>query len=158
MLTSWNALPQLEREYALLALPAGAEAEAAARYLRAAGLQARSGLLVLEIVPLHAHRLEALQHALGGAGRPAGVVDAALTEKSLVLELNPSLTPLCLLVDLVDVELESAPGRRIRSLFALSDDVLTAFARDRLGDPRIDASRLIETYVAPLLDAAEEYS
>jgi hypothetical protein len=102
-------------------------------------------------VPDHRRRLAALAHALGGPGRPAGVAEATLTEDSLVVELNTATTPLSLVLDLVDVELETAPGRRIVPLIPLTDATLAALARDLVGDPALDLSRLIETYTEPLL-------
>jgi hypothetical protein len=156
LISSWRALPKVEREYALLDLPRGTDARESAERLRAGGLRAHADLLVLEIIPPHGCRLEALLRALTGPGGPRGVLEATRSLDSVVVELDASVTPLCLLVDLIDVELEQTPGRRILPLFPLDDATLTAFARDRLADPRIDVSRLIETYTAPLLDTVEE--
>ena len=83
--------------------------------------------------------------------RPAGIVEATRTAGGVLVELDVARTSLCLLVDVIDVELERAPGRRIIPVLPLDDVVLTAFARDVLGDPSIDVSRLIETYTEPLL-------
>jgi hypothetical protein len=110
-------------------------------------------LAVLEVVPDHERRLAALAHALGGRGRPAGIVDAILTTHSLVLEVDVVKTALSLVLDIVDCELETAPGRRIVPLIPLTDATLAVLARDLINDPAIDLSRLIETYTEPLLQA-----
>jgi hypothetical protein len=110
---------------------------------------------IVEIVPDHERRLPALVHALGGPGRPAGVLDAVSTAHSLVLEIDVTKTALSLILDIVDVELQTAPGRRIIPIIPLTDTMLAALARDLVGDPALDISRLIETYTEPMLQARQ---
>jgi hypothetical protein len=110
---------------------------------------------LLEIVPSHRERVRALGEALGGEARPAGILDCFATNESVLLEFDDRITPLSLIVDLVDIELQAAPGRRIVPLFGLSDVALAAFTADLLSEPQLDASRLIETYSEPLLAALE---
>lgn len=140
---SWHVRP--ERTYALFALPDGYDA---CVFARAAGAQRVDdpALVVLEVIPDEPRRREALARALGGAGRPAGIVDAVRTHRGILVELDAARTPLSLVIDVVDTELELAPGRKIVPLLALDDAAMTAAARDILGDPAIDVSRLIETY------------
>jgi hypothetical protein len=107
--------------------------------------------IVLEIVPQHAERLPALLEALGGPGRPAGIVAVEQRGAALRVELDERLTPLRFLVDLVDLELAHAPGRRITPLLPLADESLAAFAAATLAAPEISASRLVESFVEPLL-------
>jgi hypothetical protein len=142
---SWHSCAELHRTYALFSLPDGYDASA---FAAAAGAQRIDdpALVVLEIIPEEPRRAEALARALGGAGRPAGIVDAVRTHRGIVIELDAERTPLRFVIDVVDTELEFAPGRRIVPLLAFDDAVLTAAARDLLGDPAIDVSRLIETY------------
>jgi hypothetical protein len=148
--TSWSVLPAFGRSYALAARGP------------AAGLPSMPGARVdeppivpLEIVPLHAGRLPALEVALGGRGRPAGVRECVRSGNSLLVELDESVTPLSFVVALVDVELEAAPGRRIVPLLGLGDESLADFASAMLREPDLDASRLIETYSEPLAAALE---
>lgn len=108
-------------------------------------------LLILDVTPRDPERIPALLHAFEGPGRPAGVVEARAGGDSLTVELDESITPLRLVVDLIDAELEPSPGRRIVPLFGLGDASLTAFAAAILHAPEIDVSRLIETYSEPLL-------
>jgi hypothetical protein len=103
-------------------------------------------LTVLEIAPEHLERLSALGEALGGTGAPLGVRDCSTLPGALLVELDESVTPLATLVDVIDIELAHAPGRRILPLLGLSDERLTAFAAATLFDPALDATRLIETY------------
>jgi hypothetical protein len=146
---SLNVLPNSHRTYGLFALPGGYDASALARGVGACRVD-DPALVVLEIFPENRSFLDPLTHALGGAGRPIGITDATRTENGLLLELDAARTPLSLLIDLVDTELEYARGRRIVSLLPLDDAVLTSAARDLLGDPAIDVSRLIETYTESL--------
>jgi hypothetical protein len=144
---SWNPRPDLRRTYGLLAVPPECDAAALLRALHAHVRLNDPALVVLEVIPDRLRCLAALQHALGGAGRPVGIVDVVRTDNSLLLELDAACTPLSLVVDTIDVELEQAPGRRVVFLLPPDDAVLAGFARDLLNDPALDASRLIETYV-----------
>ena len=110
-------------------------------------------LCVLEIEPSDSAACEALREALAGRAGLGGVIDVQICNGRLLLvELDESSTPLSLVVDLVDATLGAvAPGRVIRPLFGLRDETLAAFAAATLGAPDIDRSRIVETYVEPLL-------
>ncbi len=137
---------ELRRTYLALALPEAVDVETVGREIGAVRVDSPA-LAVWEIVPAHTERLAALEHALGGPGRPLGVVEATRTAHSLIVAFDGTRTAPILVLDIVDVELEPAPGRRILPLLPWDDDLLTAFARDRLGDPALDRSRLIESYI-----------
>ncbi len=111
-------------------------------------------LLVLAIEPADPRACPRLAAALGGDGRPAGVVSAEEVEAAVLVEFDPRLTPLSLVVDVIDAELAHAPGRRIVPLIALDDDVLAEFAAATLAEPAIDRTRILETYLEPLLEGA----
>ncbi len=110
-------------------------------------------LAVLRVTPELPRKRAALEAALAGAGRPAGVSDVYADGAGIVIEFDPRRSPLALVVAAIDVELASAPGRTIEALVPLDDETLAAFAGSVLGDPSLDASRLIETYLEPLLAA-----
>jgi len=146
--TSWG-VAGASRTYARLRLTATTDVER----VRAA-IDARidePALTVLQVVPRESERLPALLEALAGAGRPAGIVEAGICDGGLCVELDERATPLRFLVDIIDVELAPAPGRRIVALLPLDDASLTAFASATLAAPEIDGSRLVERYVEPLL-------
>ncbi len=147
--TSWNAAAG--RTYSRVRLQSDGEAEALALLRRDARVDVPP-LAVLRVEPLWPSALPALFAALAGPGRPAGVVDARTDgARALIVELDCATTSPALLLALIDVELRPAPGRRIVPLFAFDDDVLAAFAGAILREPDLDASRLIETYLEPLL-------
>jgi hypothetical protein len=145
--TSWNAAAG--RTYAFVRFADDTEAAAVAA---ASGAEVREpSLVVLRIRPRASERLGALAEALGGPGGLAGVVLAAREPHALVIELDAARTPLGLLVATVDAELARASGRTLEPLLPLADDALAAFAAHVLGEPDLDASRLIETHLEPLL-------
>jgi hypothetical protein len=142
---SWRSRPDIARTYLSLALPQGYDATALARALDARRID-DPALLVLEVVPRDGARVDALVEALGGPGRLVGIVDAARTPDVVLMELDATRSSLCLAIDVIDAELEQAPGRRIIPVLPLDDTALAAAARDLLNDPAIDVSRLIETH------------
>ncbi len=148
--TSWNSAPAGGRCYALLQLGAQADAQSLGASVRARVDE--PPLVVLSVVVRERGDLDALEGALGGPGRPAGVRDCRLAGDALLLELDAAVTPLSLLVDLIDVVLRGA-ARRIFPLLGLCDENLAAFAGATLGEPALDASRLIETWLEPLYAA-----
>ncbi len=110
-------------------------------------------LLVVRVVPDAPRALPALERALAGPGRPAGVRDVRRVDASLVVECDGRVTALATLVALIDVELATAPGRTIEPLIGLDDETLVAFAGVLLAEPALDRARLIETHVAAMLAA-----
>ena len=109
--------------------------------------------VALRVVPDAPRMLEPLLACLSGPGRPTGIVDARRDDDAVVVEIDAARTPLALVLAIVDTELERAPGRTIEALQPLDDATLTALAGALLGEPRVDASRLIETHLGPLLGA-----
>jgi hypothetical protein len=146
--TSWGTA-RTGRDYARLALSSAADIER----VRAAidGRVDEPALTVLDIVPREPERLAALLRALAGPGRPAGIIEASPGTGAICVELDERTTPLRLVVDIVDLELARVPGRSIAPVLPLGDESLTAFAAATLAAPEIDQSRLVETYLDPLL-------
>jgi len=108
-------------------------------------------LRVFRIRPLHGHLPARLSDALGGAGRPSGVVDVMIDDDAFVVEFD-TRTPPSLIIALIDIELAAAPGRTIEPLVPLDDATLAAFAGDVLGIADLDADRIIETHTAAWLE------
>ncbi len=112
-----------------------------------------SPLAVLRITPSGPRDLRALEIALAGRGLPAGISDAYRDDNAVVIEFDPGRSPLALVVATIDAELAAA-GRTIEEIVPLDDATLAAYAGFLLGDPALDASRLIETYLEPLIAAS----
>jgi hypothetical protein len=156
----WSSPSGSGRTYAALrfaqtAAPDLLEPAARAALEAAGGSLREPALALLEVAPQQAERLDALAAALAGPGGPAGIVECLRLRGSLLVELDEAVTPLSMLVDLIDIELAHAPGRRIVPLLGLSDERLAAFAAAVLGEPELDATRLIETYTEALQPALE---
>jgi hypothetical protein len=145
LVTSWTQAG--DRTYALVV-------RHAAGHLRASMPGARidePSLAVVRISPRDVAAVGSLERAFAGPGRPRGVVHTAREGDTLVVALAPRVTSLSLCVALVDAVLASAPGRTIEPLLPLDDTTLAEFAGACLGEPHLDASRLIETHLEPLL-------
>lgn len=97
-----------------------------------------------------AHQHGRIADALGGPAGLAGVIDARALSSGVLIELDPRITPLEVVVDLVNVELAAEPGRTIGPLLGLDDETLARFAGAVLATPALDRSRLVETYAEPL--------
>lgn len=157
--TSWNVCG--ERTYATVSVstePAKASRSAdiatAMLAIRVPGSMVSPPLLILRITPDAARALPVLERALGGVGRPAGIIDACCVDGALVIECDTRRTSLATLVALVDTELATAPGRTIEPLVGLDDETLVAFARTALCEPELDTERLIETHLVRVLSSA----
>ncbi len=146
--TSWKTTAT--RTYAGLEVDPAADLERLGERLTDARLDLPP-LGVLRVRPVHAHLLARLSDALGGAGRPSGVIDLVSDGDAVVVEFETHRTPLHLVIALIDGELASAPGRTIEPLVPLDDATLAAFAGDVLAIADLDASRIIETHTEALL-------
>lgn len=82
--------------------------------------------------------------ALSGPGGPVGVVELAEDDGSLTVRFDDAVTAPEIIDDLIAIESVFVPARDEEPL-ALGD--AAAIAAAGLGDPELDASRIIETYV-----------
>lgn len=105
--------------------------------------------IALWIEPRMPQALGSLVQALGGAGAPAGVTLTATTLTGILIEVQDEVSPLVMVVRLVDVELGryGMPGRNIAFASPVSADAIARIAADGLGEPEIDASRIIEYHL-----------
>jgi len=148
--TSWNVAGA--RTYATVSLGANVAPATLAALLRAEVVS--PPLLILRVTPDASRALPGLERALSGPGRPIGVRDVRLLADAIVVECNANVTPLTLLVALIDIELASTSGRTIEPLIGLDDETLVAFARALLCEPELDSQRLIETHLADAIATA----
>ncbi len=151
--TSWNA--SARQTYASAELAPAADCATIARATHA--YVDEPALVVLRVVPRFADRSGALLDAFAGAGSPMGVRDARIDDNgAIVIAIDATQTAPLVALALIDVETGGPSFRRIEPLVAFSDATLAAFAGAFLREPTIDASRIIETFLEPLLadDAA----
>lgn len=89
--------------------------------------------------------------ALGGPGGPVGVIDVVEDAGVVTVRFDDAVTEPDLIDDLVAIESIFVPARVTRDFTV---DEAAAIAAAGLGDPELDASRAIETYVvdSPTVD------
>jgi hypothetical protein len=82
--------------------------------------------------------------AFSGPGRPAGVQRCEIRDNDVVVTYDDAVTAAQLIDDLIVIESAFVPARSA----PITDDV-TAAARASagLGDPELDASRILEKYL-----------
>jgi hypothetical protein len=146
--TSWNEAAG--RTYALVELAAPEAYERTIAAFPDARVSAPPDV-VLRVTPDLPRRLPALIATFGGAGQPAGVVASAAETNALVVEVDVRTTSLATIVALVDVE-TGARARRIEPMLPLDDDTLASIAGAVLGEPSLDAARILEPYVEAILE------
>jgi len=151
IVTSWGATTR--RTYASVASEGTCERERAAREL-AARID-EPPLVVLRVVPRFADRLPPLAYAFEGAGAPPGVRAAYRDDDAVVVEFDARQTSPRLVLALVDLETGGEHMRKMVPLVTLDDATLATFASVALREPDLDAARLIETYLEPLLAGDE---
>jgi hypothetical protein len=147
--TSWGITRSFSRTYVRCEAAAGAEVAIALSSGAGAARIDTPPLVVLEIIPAGGAGLAALGEALGGPGRPRGIVSCERAASALIVEVDADVSSLDLVVALADAELRGRP-RRIVPILPLEDEVLARFAALRLGAREFGANRLIETHLRTL--------
>ncbi|HYZ16716.1 MAG TPA: hypothetical protein VE591_09955 [Candidatus Acidoferrum sp.] len=84
--------------------------------------------------------------ALSGPGGPAGVLDVSDDDGSVVVRFDDAITSAELIDDLIAIESLFIPAKVERPLEIRE---AAAIAAAGLGDPELDAGRVIEAYLAP---------
>ncbi|GAC1523757.1 MAG: hypothetical protein NVS2B8_06600 [Vulcanimicrobiaceae bacterium] len=112
-------------------------------------------LVVFRIRPRFTDRVGPLADALGGPGAPTGVRAVRRDARDVEVVFDARVTSPVVVLGLVDVECRGQALRQIEPLVALADATLAAIAGAALGEPDLDASRLIETHLEPLLAVSE---
>jgi len=144
----WREQARLGRTYGLAGLPRPADLEWLAAALPGEALVRDAEIVALEIAPSEPQAVAALAHALGGEGRPVGVVDCAMAAGAVAIEWNVATTAPALLLASVDVELARWNcSRRTELLCPLPHHVATRIAAQGLQSPEIAEDRVLETLV-----------
>lgn len=102
--------------------------------------------IVLAVFPSVPQALPALERALGGPGRPDGVLAVRRSDDAVVVEWDPGRTAVRLVMDLIDAELRRwNASRRTELLVPLSEERLAQIAAAELQAPEIAPDRILET-------------
>lgn len=139
----WRSSEPASRTYALLEFPAGYDHAA----VRAAsgGVLYDEPVIALALFPAVAQALPSLLDALGGSGRPVGVLSCTACNDGAIVEWDPQLTRTAVIVGLVDLELRRfASGRVAELLSPLPPALVAAIAASGLQAPQVTPERILE--------------
>jgi len=139
----WRESERIGRSYALVELPDESGAE---RIRTGSGAIVHDRAIVaLALFPTVPEALPHLLEALGGVGRPAGILACSSLAGGLVLEWDPATTRAGVVLAVADVELERfASGRTAELLSPLPPSLVASIAAEGLQAPQITAERILE--------------
>lgn len=139
----WRSSESASRTYALLELPA--EYDHAAIRAVSAGVVYDKAVIALALFPALSEALPPVLEALGGAGRPAGILACRPCPGGAVVEWDPDLTPAAIVLGVADVELRRFASARITELLSPLPAALAAkVAASGLQAPQIVPQRILE--------------
>ncbi len=139
----WRRSEAAACSYALLELPDRYDG-AAIRAL--VGVMAYDKLVIaLAVFPTVAQAMPALLDALGGRGRPAGVLRCRTCNGGAVVDWDPDVTDARVIIGLIDLELgRFASGRVTELLSPLPHWLIAKLAASGLEAPQITPKRILE--------------
>lgn len=144
--TTWRVHSKIGRAYALIESTGAVDARA----IRAvSGAQTyESAVIALAVSPAVPQALPSLQEALGGPGRPAGILGCHPFSGGTVIEWDPNISSAGLVIGLIDVELRRfASGRTAEVLAPLPKSAIAKIASEGLQAPEIRLDRVLEALV-----------
>ncbi len=139
----WRSSERASRTYALLELPDGYDHAA----LRAActGVVYDKAVIALALFPAVSEALPPMLEALGGAGRPAGILACRPCAGGAVVEWDPDITRAAVVLGTADVELRRFASARVAELLSpLPAAVVAKLAAIGLQAPEIEPQRILE--------------
>jgi hypothetical protein len=102
-------------------------------------------VIALAVSPTVAEALPGLLHALGGPGRPAGILDCARIDDTIIIEWDLDRTAWPTIETLIDVELRILRSGRVNALLSpLPVEWVARLAAYALRAPEITADRILE--------------
>jgi len=110
---------------------------------------AKASALRVEALPTAS--LDRIREALTGPGGPAGILSAEIDGSCLLVSYDAARTPPALISAVIAAEVASSPGMHGAGELPRDDAALATFCSRVLQEPDLDTSRLIETYIEPML-------
>jgi hypothetical protein len=139
----WRADAASGRSYALLELPEPGDAAAIAA--ASGGTVYERPIIALALFPAVSEALSSLFEALGGTGRPAGILACRRSGRGIIVEWDPSITEPSVVIALVDVELRRFGGGHVAQVLSpLPPSMVASIAADGLRAPQISPQRILE--------------
>jgi hypothetical protein len=143
---TWRINSTLGRSYALLALPEGGDA--AAIGAASLGTVHEQAIIALALFPTVPEALLPVVDALGGVGRPAGVLCCFARAGAAIVEWDPAVTDARVIMELIDIELTRFHSGRVAQLLSpLPPSLVASVARAGLQAPEIEPTRILELQV-----------
>ncbi|MBV9333297.1 MAG: hypothetical protein JO146_04765 [Candidatus Eremiobacteraeota bacterium] len=139
----WRSSERASRTYALLELPGGYDHGA----MRAAfnGVVYDKAVIALALFPTLSEALPFVTEALGGAGRPAGILACRPCPGGAVVEWDPDVTEASIILGIADIELSRFASARVAELLSpLPPSVVAKLAASGLKAPEIEPRRILE--------------
>jgi hypothetical protein len=134
------------RTYARLRIPSAADCDTMLAALEPDTIRGAE-TTVLQLTLSSPRGAEYLTAALR-CGAPAGLLEVAARGSDLLLEVDDSLTPLTLILELVDVELATIGEQRTgNTLLPLTDAAVARTLAHVWNAPEIGTNRILETYL-----------
>jgi len=134
---------RVDRTYALVEVREQQDAVALAEAIGATAYDA--AIIALAVFPERGEALPFLLEALGGAGRPSGVIDCTQRADGIVVEWRPDRAGTQVVTGVIDVEMRRFGGARTAELLSpLSDSLLTEIAAGGMQAPTIAPERMLE--------------
>jgi hypothetical protein len=139
----WRARKSAERSYALLEFPEQTSADAVGAFPGATVYD--GSIIAMAVFPEVTEALPKLLEALGGPGRPSGLLACRPCPGGAVVEWDPARTQAAVVLALMDVELQRFGSGRISEVLApLSPEVAAKLAAEGLAAPEIEPKRILE--------------
>ena len=106
-------------------------------------------IIALAVFPAVGEALPFLHDALGGPGRPVGVLACDAIDGGIVVEWDLERTPASVVMGTIDVELRRFhSGRTAEMLAPLPPSWTAQIASDALRAPQVSADRVLEELIA----------
>ena len=143
---TWRVHSTIGRTYALLEF--GGAFDAAAIRAAADAEVYETAIIALAVSPAVPQALPRLVEALGGRGRPAGILACIPFTGGVVVEWDPDATRAGVVLGLIDVELRRfASGRTAELLAPLPAAAIAKVAAEGLQAPEVGLGRVLEVLI-----------
>jgi len=142
----WRFNPPAGRSYALLELPDGVDLSEVS--IAPTEVAYETAVIAWAVFPTVPEALPNLYAALGGLGRPVGVLACRPCPQGAIIEWDPDSGGIEIIVKLVDVELRRfCSGRRGELLSPLTPRLSAKIAASGMSAPEIAVDRILELLI-----------
>jgi hypothetical protein len=142
----WRFNPSVGRSYALLELPDGADLPELS--IAPTEVAYETAVIAWAVFPTVPEALPSLYAALGGPGRPVGILACWPCPQGAIIEWDPDSGGIEIIMRLVDVELRRfCSGRRAQLLSPLTPRLSAKIAASGMSAPEIAVDRILELLI-----------